>query len=293
MWFKRIGLFLLTNILIMVTISFVTNLLGVGHYLDAYGINYTSLMVFSFMWGMGGAFISLAMSKMMAKWSMGVKIIDPSSARGIEQDLLTSVRRLCQRAGLPMPEVGIFESPEANAFATGPSKSSALVAVSTGLLNRMDFNAVEGVLGHELAHVANGDMVTMTLIQGVVNSFALFFSRIISFAISQTVKEEMANMVRFILTIVLDIAFSVLGSIVVAYFSRMREFRADAGGATLAGKANMISALQALQREFGKVKDDRGAELATLKISNSGMMALFSTHPPLEERIKVLQSGIH
>ena len=290
MWFKRITLFLLTNILIITTISIVTSFLGIGKYINAYGIDYSSLMVFSLVWGMMGSFISLALSKTMAKWSMGVQIINPAEATGVERNLLVAIQKLSTKAGIPMPEVGIYESPEVNAFATGPSKSSSLVAVSTGLLNRMEFNEVEGVLGHEIAHIANGDMITMTLIQGVVNSFALFFSRVISFAISQMVKEEMASMVRFVTTIILDILFSILGSLVVAFFSRMREYRADIGGAQLAGRSNMISALQALSKEFGRVSDDRGKAIATLKISNQGLLGLFSTHPPLEDRIKALQT---
>ncbi|TGM98154.1 protease HtpX [Leptospira yasudae] len=293
MWFKRIGLFLLTNILVVVTISIVTSVLGIGPYLDANGINLSSLLVFCFLWGMGGAFVSLLLSKFMAKMMMGVKIIDPRSASGAERELYSKVERLARTANLPMPEVGIYHSPEVNAFATGPSKSSSLVAVSSGLLQAMDNSEVEGVLAHELAHVANGDMVTMTLVQGVVNAFVMFFSRIISYALSTMVKDELQYTVRLVANIVLSILFSILGSIVVAYFSRTREYRADAGGAKLAGRQNMIAALEKLRRTFDAPEDERGGDaLATMKISgHSKWMALFSTHPPLEARIAALKNS--
>ncbi|TGM03674.1 protease HtpX [Leptospira barantonii] len=293
MWFKRIGLFLLTNILVVVTISIITSVFGIGPYLDANGINLSSLLVFCFLWGMGGAFVSLLLSKFMAKMMMGVKIIDPRSASGVERELYSRVERLARAANLPMPEVGIYNSPEVNAFATGPSKSSSLVAVSSGLLQVMDNAEVEGVLAHELAHVANGDMVTMTLVQGVVNAFVMFFSRIISYALSTMVKEDLQYTVRLVANIVLSILFSILGSIVVAYFSRTREYRADAGGAKLAGRQNMIAALEKLRRTFDAPEDERGGEaLATMKISgHSKWMALFSTHPPLEARIAALKNS--
>ncbi|WP_000264282.1 protease HtpX [Leptospira interrogans] len=293
MWFKRIGLFLLTNILVVVTISIVTSVLGIGPYLDANGINLSSLLVFCFLWGMGGAFVSLLLSKFMAKMMMGVQVIDPRSASGAERELYSRVERLARTANLPMPEVGIYHSPEVNAFATGPSKSSSLVAVSSGLLQTMDNAEVEGVLAHELAHVANGDMVTMTLIQGVVNAFVMFFSRIISYALSTMVKDELQYTVRLIANIVLSILFSILGSIIVAYFSRTREYRADAGGAKLAGRQNMIAALEKLKRTFDAPEDERRREaLATMKISgHNKWMALFSTHPPLEARIAALKNS--
>ncbi|EOQ94991.1 peptidase, M48 family [Leptospira wolbachii serovar Codice str. CDC] len=291
-WIKRIGFFLLTNILIMTTISIVTTLLGsMGFSIRAYGLDLTQLIVFCLMWGMAGSFISLLLSKMMAKWTMGVKVIDPKQASAPEMDVYRRVQSLAQRAHLPMPEVGIYESPEVNAFATGPSKSSALVAVSTGLLNRMNAQELEGVLAHELSHVANGDMVTLTLIQGVVNSFAMFFSRIIAYIASNAVKEEMAHIVRIVVTIALDIAFSILGSMAVAYFSRKREFRADAGGAKLAGRESMISALESLRQMVEMPEDPRGEALASLKISSNkgGFLSLFATHPALEERILALK----
>ncbi|MCT8335504.1 protease HtpX [Leptospira sp. 85282-16] len=291
-WIKRIGFFLLTNILIMTTISIVTTLLGsMGFSIRAYGLDLTRLIVFCLMWGMAGSFISLLLSKMMAKWTMGVKVIDPKKASAPEMDVYRRVQSLAQRAHLPMPEVGIYESPEVNAFATGPSKSSALVAVSTGLLGRMNAQELEGVLAHELSHVANGDMVTLTLIQGVVNSFAMFFSRIIAYIASNAVKEEMAQIVRIVVTIALDIVFSILGSMAVAYFSRQREFRADAGGAKLAGRESMISALESLRQMVEMPEDPRGEALASLKISSNkgGFLSLFATHPALEERILALK----
>ena len=287
--FKRVGLFLLTNVMIMTTIAIITNVLGINHYITARGINYESLLIFSLLWGMIGAFISLLLSKPIAKWSMGVKIIKATSSTGTERELLMMVQTLSQRAGIPMPEVGIYNSPEINAFATGATKSSSLVAVSSGLLNQMERGQIEGVLGHEISHIANGDMVTLTLIQGAVNSFALFFSRIISFTLSQFVDDDIAHMFRFIITIVLDIAFTILGSVVVAWFSRKREFKADIGGATYAGREKMISALEALRRG-SKVTDERGASLASLKISNN-KTSLFSTHPPLDDRIRALKSS--
>jgi heat shock protein HtpX len=289
--FKRIGLFLITNILIIATISIITNLLGVRHWIEAEGINYTSLLIFCGLWGFMGAFISLAMSKVMAKWMMGVRVIDPNKASGIERDLFTRVQRLAAAAKIPMPEVGIYESPEINAFATGPTKSSSLVAVSTGLLNYMDSQEVDGVLAHEISHVANGDMVTLTLIQGTVNAFSMFLSRVIAFAVGRMVREDLEFVVRIVTTIVLDILFTILGSMVVAFFSRAREFRADAGGAKLAGRESMVAALEKLRKYANQPVDERGAAIASLKISGkkSGFMQLFSTHPPLEVRIDALR----
>ena len=290
--FKRIFLFAAVNLLILITISIVTSIFGIQPYLSARGINYESLMISCLMWGMGGAFISLALSRIMAKMMMGVQVIDPDTHDPMLRDLVSRVHRFARSAGIStMPQVGFYSSPEVNAFATGPTKNRALVAVSTGLLERMKSEELDGVLGHEIAHIQNGDMVTMTLVQGIVNAFVMFFARIIAFFASSFVKEEMQFIVRFAVTIALEIAFSILGMFVVAFFSRFREFRADAGGAKLAGKANMIQALQALQRTIA-IKDEAAPEsIATLKISGkgTGLMALLSTHPPLEQRIKRLQ----
>ncbi len=294
-WVKRIGLFVVVNILIITTISIVLNLLGVKPYITEQGIDYNALMVFCLIWGMGGAFISLGLSRIMAKMLMRVKVIDPRSATGTQKEIVDMVYRYSKAAGISkMPEVGIYDSPEINAFATGPTKNRSLVAVSTGLLNRMDRDQVEGVIGHEVAHIANGDMVTMTLIQGIMNAFVMFLARVIAFAVSQNVKQENRFIVQFVTIIVLQILLSILGSIVVSYFSRAREFRADAGGARLAGREKMISALKGLQGTLGRV-DNEQAAFATLKISGKkggGLMALLSTHPPLEERIRRLERGI-
>jgi heat shock protein HtpX len=299
-WAKRIFLFLAVNVLVMITISFILNLLGVRPYLNAYGLDYQALAIFCLVWGMGGSFISLALSRVMAKWMMGVKVIDPQTHDATLQDLVQTVHNLAKSAGLPkMPEVGIYESPEVNAFATGPTKSRALVAVSSGLLQRMGRAEVEGVLSHEIAHVANGDMVTMTLVQGIVNAFVMFLSRVLAFAISQAMRSERDRdsgpnyMVMHMITFVLEMVFMVLGSIVVAWFSRYREFRADAGGARLAGRDKMVSALQALRRTYELADVEAKPAVQSLKISShaGGFLRLFSTHPPLEERIARLQSG--
>jgi len=290
---KRVFLFVTVNILVLVTISIVLQVLGVRPYLTAYGIDYQALMAFCLVWGMGGAFISLGLSRVMAKWMLGVKVIDPERVHGELGELVQTVHRLAKSANLPaMPEVGVYDSPEVNAFATGPTKARALVAVSSGLMGRMSQKQMEGVLGHEVAHIANGDMVTMTLVQGVVNAFVMFFARVIAFAVSQNVKEESRRMVNFMVTMVLEIAFSLLGAVVVSYFSRRREFRADAGGAKLAGSASMIDALKALKRSSETIGVEEHASLATLKISGSpsGFMALLATHPPLEARIARLES---
>ncbi len=291
-WFKRIGLFVLTNILILTTITIVMNLLGVGPYLTAQGIDYGALMIFCLLWGMGGAFISLALSRVMAKWMMRVRVIKADTANAHEIELVQTVHRLAQAAGLPaMPEVGVYDSPEVNAFATGPTKKRALVAVSTGLLHRMDRDGVEGVLGHEVAHIANGDMVTMTLLQGVINAFVMFFARVIAFAISTQVRDEAKAIVHLVAVIVLQIAFSILGFMVVAAFSRWREYRADAAGARLAGRERMISALKALQGA-PVMNDDNAVSAFKISGKRSGFMALMSTHPPLEDRIRRLEQHV-
>ena len=290
-WAKRIILFLITNILVMLTISIVLQLLGLRYGISRYGINYGQLMVFCLVWGMGGSFISLLLSRFMAKRMMGVQVIDPNTRDANERTLVEIVYNLARGAGLPaMPEVGYYDSPEVNAFATGPTKSRALVAVSSGLWQRMSRDEVEGVLGHEITHVANGDMVTMTLLQGVVNAFVLFFARVIAFAVTQNMREENRGMVQFAIVMVLQIALSLLGALVVAAFSRWREFRADHGGAQLAGRGKMIAALERL-RQNSELVDTRQAALATLKIAGapSRMAALFASHPPLEVRIARLQ----
>jgi heat shock protein HtpX len=288
-WGKRIVLFLITNILVMLTVTILVQVLGLGRGLGGGG--YAGLMIFCLVWGMAGSLISLALSRVMAKRMMGVQVIDPNTSDATERTLVEIVHGLARGARLPaMPEVGIYDSPEVNAFATGPTKSRALVAVSSGLLGRMNRDEVEGVLGHEITHVANGDMVTMTLLQGVVNAFVLFFARVIASAVSQSVREESRGMVNFLVVIVLQIVLSLLGALVVAAFSRWREFRADHGGATLAGTPKMIAALERLRRN-AELVDTRQEALATLKIAGapSRFMTLMASHPPLEERIARLQ----
>lgn len=285
--FKRIFLFLLTNILVMVTISIVLNLLGVGPYLRQNSIDYSNLAAFCLIWGMAGSLVSLGLSRIMAKWSMGVKVIDPNSP-GQYAGLVAMVHDISKRANLPaMPEVGVYDSPEVNAFATGPTKSRSLVAFSTGLLGRMNREEVEGVTAHEIAHIANGDMVTMTLLQGVINAFVMFFARVISFVLSQNVKEENQSMVRFASTLVLEIVLGLLGALLVCWFSRQREFRADAGSAKYVGAGSMIAALRRLSSATQLV-DNSAPALATMKISGKSM-SLFSTHPAIEDRIAALE----
>jgi heat shock protein HtpX len=286
---KRVMLFLVTNLAIMVTLSIVLGLLGVGGYiLPGGGVDYGALLVFCFVWGMGGAIVSLLISRWIAKRAMGVQLVDGQTGRPELDWLYRTVARLAQQAQLPMPEVGVYDSPEVNAFATGPSKRRSLVAVSSGLLRGMRPEEVEGVLAHEVAHIQNGDMVTLTLIQGVVNAFVLFLARIVGGIVRQTADERFAYMLSFVVTILLDIVLGVLGMMVVRWFSRAREFRADAGGASLAGRGNMIAALRRLQNTKELIDNSEPA-LATLKISGPRMMALLATHPPLEDRIRALE----
>jgi heat shock protein HtpX len=298
---KRIALFAVVNILVMITITVVLGLLGAGHYLPRGGMG--GLAVFCLVWGFAGAFISLAMSRLMAKWFMGVKVIPPETSDPTLRELVDTVHELARQAGLPkLPEVGIYESDDVNAFATGPTKSRALVAVSTGILRRMGRRELAGVLGHEVTHIANGDMVTMTLIQGIINSFVLFLSRILAFVVSQALRSRDdrgsgGGWMQFILVQLFQIVFSLLGSLVVCWFSRWREFRADAGGARLAGRENMIGALRALERlynpQVAAAEAQHAQSFQSLKISGSsgGFMALFASHPPLEERIARLEQG--
>lgn len=291
---KRVLLFVGVNAGVLITISLVTRLFGLQPYLDGYGINYTSLMIFCLVWGMAGALISLAISRGVAKWTMGVKIIDPRTRDPDGAALVQTVHDLARRAGIEvMPEVGYYESDEVNAFATGPTKNRSLVAVSSGLLGRMRGDEVAGVLSHEVAHIANGDMVTMTLVQGVVNAFVMFFARVIAFAIGQMVRDDIRHVVHFAVVIALEIALSVLGMLVVAGYSRHREYRADAGGSELGGQRNMVAALKSLANNSRLVEAEAGG-LATLKISSGNRQRfamLFSTHPPLAERIRRLEGN--
>ncbi|MEO6033661.1 MAG: protease HtpX [Verrucomicrobiota bacterium] len=293
---KRILLFVGVNILVITTISLVLGLLGVRGRIGNEG--YTGLLVFCMVWGMGGAFISLAMSRMTAKWFLGVKVIDPNTQNADQRELLEMVYGFAQTARLPeRPQVGIYESPEVNAFATGPTQSRSLVAVSTGLLNTMRRDEIEGVVAHEVAHIANGDMVTMTLVQGVINALVMFLARILAFVVSQALRSRDdrggSPFMNFILIMVFQMVLSLLGMLVVNAFSRWREFRADAGSARYAGREKMISALRGLQRVYERtVEDQHAPSLNTLKISGKSegwLHFLMATHPPLEERIARLE----
>ena len=293
---KRVGLFLLTNFLVITTISIAYNLFVAFTGINQYGGYYVPLLVFCTFWGFGGAFISLFMSKFIAKHAYNVQIIDPQGPQAIDtnaRELVFRVHSLARKAGLQeMPEVGVYDSPEINAFATGPTKNNSLVAVSTGLLQTMSREEVEGVIGHEIAHVANGDMVTMTLVQGIVNASVLFFSRVVAKILSSNVDEKYQGLVQMLLTIVFDILFTILGSIVVSYYSRSREFRADYGGASYAGRSKMIAGLRKLKSQYELIAPEGANDnMATMKISSrqTGLMALFSTHPSLDDRIAALE----
>lgn len=290
---KRLFLFITVNLLIVATISLVTQMLGIKPYIEANGINYQSLIFFCLIWGFGASFISLAISRMIAKWSMGVQLIDEKQATNEQRWLLNKVHDLSKRAGLQvMPEVGIYESDDINAFATGPTKNRSLVAVSTGLLYQMTNDEIEGVLAHEVAHIANGDMVTMTLVQGVVNAFVMFLARIIGFAAGQFTDEEKRPIVQMVVTFALDILLGILGSLVTAYVSRRREFRADYGATLLTQKENMVAALQKLQKVYviNQESQQSNGAMASLQISGNSnkLLKAFSTHPDLDLRIQIL-----
>ncbi len=288
---KRIVLFLLTNIAVMVVLSIVLSVLGVDRFLTARGLNVGTLLVFSLVVGFAGSIISLLMSKPMAKWSTGARVIE-HPANSTEQWLVDTVARLAQRAGIGMPEVAVYDG-DPNAFATGAFKNEALVAVSTGLLVNMTREEVEAVLGHEVAHIANGDMITMTLIQGVTNTFVVFLSRVVGFVVDRALSrndESTGGAAYMVTVIVCQIAFGILASLIVAWFSRQREFRADAGAAQLMGaRQPMINALYRL----GSMHDSALPQnVATLGIRHSGgFFELFSTHPPIEQRIAALQQS--
>lgn len=296
---KRIMLLLVVNILVMLTLGVIASLILRGR---AAQFGYQNLFLFCFIFGMGGSFISLAISRWMAKTMMGVQVIDPNTSSRDEQQLVQTVYQLARAAGLPeMPEVGIYDSPEVNAFATGPSKSRALVAVSSGLLNNMRQSDIEGVLAHEITHVANGDMVTMTLLQGVINTFAMFLARVLAIALSQGSSRDDNRggnyFLEYLLVNVFQIVFMVLGSIVVCWFSRWREFRADAGGARLAGRDHMISALRVLKsvHEAGADQAPQSQQPAFQAMKTSGkaegiLGLLFADHPPIDERIARLEN---
>jgi heat shock protein HtpX len=287
----RIILFLATNAAILVVISIVFNLLGLSGTLDAQGVNLdlNALLIMSAVIGMTGSLISLVISKWSAKNAMNVQVIEQPHNQ-TEQWLVNIVAKQAKQAGIGMPEVGIFDMPQPNAFATGMSKNSALVAVSTGLLQNMNSNEVEAVVGHEISHVANGDMVTMALLQGVLNTFVYFFATVIGHVVDRVVfkTERGYGPAYYIVQIVAQIALAFLASMLVMWFSRYREFRADAGGATLAGRERMIGALRALQRAQPQ---ELPGQFAAFGVNGGGVRKLFMSHPPLEERIAALQNN--
>ncbi|MEY8688966.1 MAG: protease HtpX [Leptothrix sp. (in: b-proteobacteria)] len=289
---KRIALFLITNLAVMLVLGFTANLLGFNRYYSATGLNVGSLLGFAMVMGFGGAFISLLMSKPMAKWSTGAVVIN-DSADPMHRWLVATVERFARASDVTMPEVAIFEG-DPNAFATGAFKNSALVAVSTGLLQTMSRDEVEAVIGHEVAHIANGDMVTMTLIQGVMNTFVVFLSRAIGYFIDRVVlknDKDGPGIGYLVTTVVLDLLLGLVGSMIVAWFSRQREFRADAGAAQLMG--SRVPMQRALARLGGLEPGELPKSMAAMGINShaSGLMALFSSHPPIEERIAALQNA--
>ncbi len=289
---KRIALFVMTNLAIIVVLGVVTSLLGVNRYLTAQGLNLGMLLAFAAVVGFTGSIISLLISKPMAKWTTGAHTIE-QPANAMEAWLVDTVRRHAERAGIGMPEVAIYEG-EPNAFATGAFKNSALVAVSTGLLQSMSRAEVEAVLGHEVAHIANGDMVTMTLLQGVMNTFVVFASRVIGYVVDRIVLRNQGDapgIGYYVTTIVLDIVLGFLAAIIVAWFSRQREYRADAGAARLMGSPRPM--INALARLGGLEPGELPQQVKTMGINArpSGLLALFSSHPPIEDRIRALQSA--
>jgi heat shock protein HtpX len=290
---KRIFLFVATNLAVLIVLSITARILGVDRILTANGLDLGALLVFAALFGFGGSIISLLISKWMAKMATGARVIaQPASA--VEQWLVETVRRQAQQAGIGMPEVAIYDAPEINAFATGANRNNALVAVSTGLLNNMSKDEAEAVLGHEVTHVANGDMITLTLIQGVVNTFVIFIARVVGYFVDRVLlkNEEGVGIGYFVTTIVAEIVLAVLASIIVMWFSRQREFRADAGGASLAGRDRMIAALQRLKLNHEPTTLPEAAKAFGISgRTRGGLARLFMSHPPLDERIEALRAG--
>lgn len=288
---KRVFLFIATNLAVMVTIGIITSLLGVNQYLSKQGINYEMLLIFSLIVGFTGSFVSLLISKQMAKWSMGLTVIDGTESV-THRWIYDVVGKFAIQKGISMPEVAIYDSPELNAFATGPSKNNSLVAVSTGLISTLNKDEVEAVIGHEIAHVANGDMVTLTLVQGVVNTFVIFLSRVAAFALDKFIsrdEDDSPGIAYSISVIVFDILFGILASMIVSYYSRIREFSADQGGAELKNKQSMINALRKLgQQTPGELPE--AVKSFGISGKTSSFLALFSTHPPIEKRIQALEN---
>lgn len=293
---RRIFLFLLTNLAVVLVLGIVLRLLGVDSLLNqsGRGLNYQNLLVFAAVFGFGGSFISLAISKWMAKRSTGAEVITEPRTE-TERWLLATVQRQADKVGIKMPEVAIFHSPDPNAFATGMTRNSSLVAVSSGLLNHLSRDEVEAVLGHEIAHVANGDMVTLALVQGVVNTFVIFFARIVGYAVDQFLRrdddEGGLGIGYYVASFIAEIVFGILASTIVMWVSRQREFRADRGGADLAGRGKMIAALQKLQMMHPQPLPGEMAAFGISGVRNGGLKALFSSHPPLEQRIEALRNA--
>lgn len=278
---------------VAVTLITISELFGFAPYLSSNGIDAQSLLVFCIVFGFGGAFVSLFLSKALVKRSLRIEVLDPSRGAGELGWLLQAVQRLADKAGLPrVPEVGVYSSPELNAFATGATRSDSLVAVSTGLLAAMTRDEIEGVLGHEVAHIANGDMIRMTLLQGVMNTLVLYFARGLAFVIASGFDSRQRYALRMIVVMLLEAVFALLGMLVVNSYSRLREFRADSGGASLAGRGKMIAALEAL-RDRATVPDNREPQLAVFKIfgNTGGFASLLMTHPPLDARLQALRNG--
>lgn len=293
---RRIALFLLTNLAVILVLGTVLRLLGVDRVLDesGTGLDYTKLLIFAAVFGFGGSFISLAISKWMAKRTTGAEVItQPRNER--ERWLLATVESQAKQLGIKMPEVAIFQSPDPNAFATGMTRNSSLVAVSSGLLQHMTQDEVEAVLGHELAHVANGDMVTLALVQGVVNTFVIFLARVVGHTVDRLVfkTEEGHGIGYYVVSIAAEIVFAIAASVIVAWVSRQREFRADAGGAALAGRMKMIAALERLRSAHPQPLPGKLAAFGISGIRAGGLRALFATHPPLEVRIEALRNQTH
>jgi heat shock protein HtpX len=289
---KRILLFVVTNLAVMLVLGIAASVLGVNRFLTANGLNLGMLLAFAALMGFGGAIISLLISKPVAKWSTGAKVINDSTDP-THRWIVSTVQNFSQKAGIGMPEVAIYDAPP-NAFATGAFKNSALVAVSTGLLQTMSRDEVEAVIGHEVAHIANGDMVTMTLIQGVMNTFVVFISRVVGYFVDKVVlrnQNEGPGIGYYVTTIVMDIVLGVLAAVIVAWFSRQREYRADAGAAQLMGRKQPM--INALARLGGMEPGELPKAVANMGINSkpSGLMALFSSHPPIEDRIRVLQQS--
>ena len=283
---KRIFLFLITNFIVVITIGFILSLLGIR------GEGTIGLMLLSFMWGMGGAFVSLLMSKWLAKRAYGIKIIDPNNSTGTDMRIYEMVRRLAERANIPVPEVGIYDSPEPNAFATGATKKSSMVAFSTGLIKMMNENEIEAVTGHEIAHIRNGDMITLTLLTGVANAFVIFLARIIASAINQALRDNegggLGFLAYFLIVSVLETVLMLLAYIPISAFSRHREYKADEGSAKITSALAMANALTVLGSYSGQL--DKKNSYSIAKIESRKRISIFSTHPPIEKRIERLKA---